>query len=303
MANFDDYKIFYYVATCKNMTRAAEKLYMSQPALTKAIQRLENELSLKLFLRSQKGVELTSEGKTVFRMIAPACESIIESEKLLMSDQMISDDHVSISSNYYVVNTYIADVVMMFKERYPNVTVDIDCESSEHKRLYVEQNLRDIFVDYNDLWLTTEDIKSYRLDVSVLTTIQDGFFVGEGLFHLADREVSLTELAEYPVILSTREYWEKQKYAEIFERLGKQLKVLQADGYALRKRYAKEGFGIMITMQDHAAELVDRGEWRQLRVKEPIPARELAMITRPRNEMSKAACAFYDCMLEYFRMK
>ena len=303
MANFDDYKIFYYVATCKNMTRAAEKLYMSQPALTKAIQRLENELSLKLFLRSQKGVELTSEGKTVFRMIAPACESIIDTEKLLMSDQLISDDHVSISSNYYVVNTYIADVVMMFKERYPNVKVDIDCESSEHKRLYVEQNLRDIFVDYNDLWLTGEDVKSYKLDVNVLTTIQDGIFVGEGLFHLADREVSLTELAEYPVILSTREYWEKQKYAEIFERMGKQLKILQADGYALRKRYAKEGFGILITMQDHASGLVDTGEWRQLQVQEPLPARELAMITRPKSEMSKAACAFYDCMLEYFRMK
>lgn len=302
MASFDDYKIFYYVATSKNITKAAEKLYMSQPALTKSIQRLETELGYKLFLRSQKGVELTADGKTVFRMIAPACESLIESEKLLAANPLPVEEHIRISSNYYVANTYLADVVMLFKEQYPEAHVEIDCESSERKRLYVEQNLRDFFVDYNNLWLTPEEIRANKLHTKVLTTILDGIFVGDGLFHLAQREISLAELAEYPVILSTREYWEKQTYSQVFEKLGKQLKILPADGYSLRRRYAKEGYGIVITIADHASELLEKGEWKQLQVAEPLPVRELAVISKPQTKMSPMVKAFYNCLTEYFHI-
>ena len=62
-SNFEYYKIFYYVAKYGNLTRAANVMRTSQPAITRTIHNLENELGCRLFIRSKKGVELTPEGK------------------------------------------------------------------------------------------------------------------------------------------------------------------------------------------------------------------------------------------------
>ena len=62
-ANFEHYKIFYYVAKYKNLTRAANALVTSQPSVTYCMQNLENILGCKLFIRSRKGVTLTAEGE------------------------------------------------------------------------------------------------------------------------------------------------------------------------------------------------------------------------------------------------
>ncbi len=56
------YKVFFVVANCKNISRAAEVLFVSQPAVSKSIKTLETSLNVNLFSRSSKGVNLTPEG-------------------------------------------------------------------------------------------------------------------------------------------------------------------------------------------------------------------------------------------------
>ena len=62
--NFEYYKVFYYTAKYRNITLAAQKLFLTQPSVTKAIQRLEEQLDCQLFLRTKRGVTLTAEGQT-----------------------------------------------------------------------------------------------------------------------------------------------------------------------------------------------------------------------------------------------
>ena len=64
--NFEYYKVFYYVAKYGSLTRAASVLMTSQPAVTRTIRNLENDLSCRLFIRSKSGVELTPEGKVFY---------------------------------------------------------------------------------------------------------------------------------------------------------------------------------------------------------------------------------------------
>lgn len=61
--NLSQYKIFYEVAKAGNISKAAKELYISQPAISKAISKLEDSLGLSLFTRSSRGVQLTSEVK------------------------------------------------------------------------------------------------------------------------------------------------------------------------------------------------------------------------------------------------
>ena len=60
------YRVFYVVAKHKHMTRASEELHISQPAISQSIKKLEEQLGGTLFLRSNKGMELTEEGKMFF---------------------------------------------------------------------------------------------------------------------------------------------------------------------------------------------------------------------------------------------
>jgi len=64
--NLNLYHIFYTVANCKNISAAAKELYISQPAISKAISKLEQNLDTKLFIRNSRGVSLTTEGELLF---------------------------------------------------------------------------------------------------------------------------------------------------------------------------------------------------------------------------------------------
>ena len=68
--NLEYYKIFYYTAKQKSVTLAAEKLSISQPAVSQAIKHLEKDLGCALFVRTAKGVRLTKEGEMLF---SPFC--------------------------------------------------------------------------------------------------------------------------------------------------------------------------------------------------------------------------------------
>ena len=76
--NYESYKIFYTVALYGSITKAANFLYISQPAVTKSLQKLENELGITLFNRSPKGVTLTENGKIFYKFI----KNGVETEKI-----------------------------------------------------------------------------------------------------------------------------------------------------------------------------------------------------------------------------
>ena len=81
--NLNHYKIFYEVAKCGNISKAAEKLYISQPAVSKSISKLEQSLSHTLFIRSKRGVRLTDEGATLYECLDKAFDTIDHAEKKL----------------------------------------------------------------------------------------------------------------------------------------------------------------------------------------------------------------------------
>ncbi len=74
--NLASYRIFYAVANTGNISRAAKELYISQPAISKSIQKLEESLHVQLFLRSSRGVALTPEGALLYSHVKSAFETL-----------------------------------------------------------------------------------------------------------------------------------------------------------------------------------------------------------------------------------
>ena len=78
--SFEYYRIFYVVAKTGNITKAANELMISQPAISKCIKHLEAQLGGLLFVRTKRGVLLTEEGKAFFHYIKHAVEYINNAE-------------------------------------------------------------------------------------------------------------------------------------------------------------------------------------------------------------------------------
>ena len=88
MVNLDLYRVFYTVAKCGSLTRAAEELYISQPAVSESIKELENQLGVPLFDRRHRGMELSAQGgKIIFEEVEKALELLQAAENRLSEIQ------------------------------------------------------------------------------------------------------------------------------------------------------------------------------------------------------------------------
>ena len=81
--NFEYYKIFYYVAKYHNFTKAAQALNNSQPNITRAMNCLEQQLNTTLFIRTNRGVQLTPEGERLYNHVLSAMEQFQAAEEEL----------------------------------------------------------------------------------------------------------------------------------------------------------------------------------------------------------------------------
>ena len=84
--NLSQYKIFYEVAKAGNISKAAKELYISQPAISKAISKLEDSIGIPLFTRSSRGVQLTAEGQVLFEYAKEAFEALTRGERGIKAD-------------------------------------------------------------------------------------------------------------------------------------------------------------------------------------------------------------------------
>ena len=81
--NLNLYRIFYCVAKEKSITKASKKLFISQPAISKSLKKLESDLNTVLFIRNLNGVSLTDQGKVLYFYIEKAYKNIVLAEQAL----------------------------------------------------------------------------------------------------------------------------------------------------------------------------------------------------------------------------
>ena len=92
----DYYRIFYYVAQYKSFSKAADVMGNNQPNITRCMNILENELGCKLFIRSNRGVQLTIEGERLFEHVSIAIEQLVSGENELLKDKGLESGLVNI---------------------------------------------------------------------------------------------------------------------------------------------------------------------------------------------------------------
>lgn len=125
MVDFELYRIFVAVAKEENITKASEQLCISQPALTKQIKNLENQLSVKLFERKSKGVILTKEGKKLYKELNNPIEELNRIDR-----KMNKERYINIGTHNHMGSYIFGDVINEYCLKYPNVNLNLICEET-----------------------------------------------------------------------------------------------------------------------------------------------------------------------------
>lgn len=123
MIDFELYRIFVAVAEEENITKASNKLNISQPAITKQIKNLENQLSIKLFERKSKGVALTEEGKKLYERLKSPIEELNR-----IDGQVGKERFINIGTHNHMGGLIFGQAINKYTLKYPDVNLNLICE-------------------------------------------------------------------------------------------------------------------------------------------------------------------------------
>ncbi len=191
--NLELYRIFYTVAKNKHMTKASEELHISQPAISQSIKKLEDELGGTLFLRSNKGMNLTSEGKMFFEYVKGALELINNAENEFTSFKDLSKGEIKIGVSTTLTKLILLEPLKKFHLDYPNINISITNDLTSNLVNDLKLGKLD-FIIFNE-----SNIKESNLELLKLKELKQGFMYNPAFY--SDDITSFKDLNKYPLIL------------------------------------------------------------------------------------------------------
>jgi len=188
--NLSQYKIFNTVAAVGNISHAAKELYISQPAISKAIRRLESDLGVTLFTRTSRGVKLTEEGALFYEYTKSAFDTLSQGEENIKRITQLGIGHLRIG-----VSTTLCKYILLLS--YPHIKITIECQST-FQTLDLLQNKK------IDIGLIGKPVNRKNLDFYPVMQIEDIFVTTQAyLENLMVRELPEKEnRSRKPTLLS-----------------------------------------------------------------------------------------------------
>lgn len=138
--NLSSYWIFYTVANAGNISKAAKELYISQPAISKSIQKLEESLDCKLFSRSSRGVILTSEGALLYEHVKQAFDALGTGEEKLKRSIELGVGQLKIGVSTTLCKYMLLPYLKEFIHRNPHISISIECQSTNDTLKLLDDN-------------------------------------------------------------------------------------------------------------------------------------------------------------------
>lgn len=272
--SLDLYRLFYVVAKEGSISKAASILFISQPAITLQIKKLESELGVSLFTRTKHGVVLTEEGNVLFEYIKSAIDNIINGENALSNLRNLDSGIIRIGASTTVSKHVVIPYLEKFHEMYPKIEIQI--VNSLTTNLLKE--LRNGNLDILFLNLPMDENKD--LKIIPITDVHDIFVGNKKYFDLTKGKITLKELSNYPLLFqkmpsNTRAYLNNYLKTNNTD-LKPQLEVVS---YNLIMNLVSAGFGIGYATKEFIKSELEKKELYEIKVKPSIPKRFIGIAT------------------------
>ena len=272
-SNFEYYKVFYYVAKYENLTKASSVLKTSQPAVTRTIHNLENDLGCRLFTRSKKGMTLTPEGHTFYKYVAAGCAQFFKGENDLSNLISLENGTIYISATETALHCYLFEAMGEFNQKYPNVHFKVLNNSTMDSVNAVKEGKVDL------AFVSTAFSVGKPLKRKILQNYQEILIGGSRYRELQGRKVSLQELSTYPWISLTAEALTRTFLNEYFEKHGLRFSPdMELATTDMILPAVKHNLGIGFIPEEFARAEIESGNVFEINVEEALPERSVILI-------------------------
>lgn len=273
--DFELYRIFYVVANNKNITKASEELNISQPAISKSIKNLEEQLGGVLFVRTKRGVVLTEEGKEFYKYIKVAMEYISSAENKFTELMNLDTGCIKIGISSTLTKEFLLPYLDKFHILYPKINIQIITNITSELFLKLRNGLIDMIIfNMND--------SNYGNDINIIKCkkVNDCFVFNKTFIDLLDKEISIKELNNYPLILQSKGSNTREFIDEFAKNNNVILKPnIELASYSLVVDFSKIGFGIGYVTKDYVKNELKTKQLYELKLKEKIPNRYIGIAT------------------------
>ena len=293
--NLSSYWIFYTVANTGNISKAAKELYISQPAISKSIQKLEENLNCKLFSRSSRGVILTDEGALLYDHVKEAFETLNIGEDKLKRSIELGVGHLQIGVSSTLCKYMLLPILSEFIHKNPHISISISCQSTNETLRLLDENKIDI-----GLVGKTENIKNLHFDY--LSDIEDIFVANrEYLDNLSKRGVKENEIINHSTLMLldknnvTRRYIDdyfQQNHIDVAESI-------DISDMSLLIDFAKIGVGVACVIKSFVNKELEKGSLVEIPLNLPISKREVGFAYKDTITPSKSLNAFIQFYKNY----
>lgn len=298
--NLNQYRIFYAVAQAGSISKASEKLYISQPAVSKSISKLEESLDAVLLKRSRKGITLTDEGKTLFEQLHIAFAAIEAGEKKIRNLHDLEIGKIKIGVSASLCRFILVPFLKGFIEENPHVSITIDNQSSAKNLKLLEQGKIDSALVVNQ---NGENLGEDFIPISEL----DDIFVATPTYIENLKTRIATPDADTPTLLESANLMllDEENVSRVFvdNYLNQQgieaNKFLEVTNMDLLIEFAKIGMGVACVIREMARKELDEGSLIELPLKFPMNKRTVGFVFPKENLAVPTVSNFRKYVIEH----
>lgn len=291
MVNLDLYRVFYTVAKCGSLTKAAEELYISQPAVSQSIKQLENQLGIQLFNRTHRGMELSAQGgKAIFADVERALELLNDAENRIAQMQTSATGTIRIGASDTIFEYFLADKIVAFHEKFPAVKIDLVAGFTPD--IIEKLKAKRCDVAFVNLPIAPDD--ELRL-YSNCMRLNDIFIAGDKFAELEGQLVPLERLKKYPLILMDKETVARRSFDNFLSSLAIDVQpAMEIGNWDLMKRLVLRGMGIGVIPREYATRRLQDGALFEVKTDPELPVRSVGMLLPKKASVSYALQAFIN---------
>jgi len=285
--DFDQIETFLEVARLCSFSRAAEKRFRTQPAISSQIRALEEEVGAKLLDRSGGRVSITASGK-IFQRWA---EETIDARKAVLTAiaeaERIPRGEIVVGANEGTCLHILPEVFAEFKKQYPTVAVNI--KRADYARIL--ESVVDNSVDFGVVSLPVTDNR-----LTVVLIHRDELVIIAPPHHVLAKSqaTAVADVAKFPLLVPKAGHTRDALENLFYERKLKPQYSMELDSSELLKRFVAADVGVGFIARSNAEEDVRAGVLAMINIADAQIRRDLALVFRKDKALSRAALAFID---------
>ena len=294
MANLELYKAFYTVAKCGSLTKAAEELYISQPAVSQAIKQLETQLGGTLFNRTHKGMELSETGgKQIFPLVEQALKLFEQVESKYAELKDTATGVVRICASDTVATHFLLPYIKRYHEKYQDVNLILQNGTSGETIELLKNKKGDI--GFVNLPIDDSDVNL----LSSVMQLHDTFVASDRFAELETGVVELKRLQDYPLLMLELSTATRQAIVSFAHSQGIHLHPeIELASLELMAELAKSGIGIACIPREFVSHEINSGSLKEIITAPALPARAIGLCLPKGENLTFAVKEFLKMVTE-----